>query len=147
MRRRLPTAIALATLVLAAAPVPAALFAHSYRFKGGVILEIGEGTEDGLRIDNVRFDVPSKVSGQVMRAGGLYEAEVAVSNTGTAAAKIGLAIALFDEAGNLLAAASGGSKLASIKPGRQKSFTLVFDGVHRHAERAATFQIAIETGP
>ena len=70
---------------------------------------------------------------------------MAISNTSGESRKVGLALALFDEEGRLLGVASGGSKLASIKPGRQKSFILLFDGVNSEAHRAATFQISMES--
>jgi hypothetical protein len=142
-RRLLVVAMLLGGVVLA--PAEAGLVSKQYTYKSGVILEIGVSTDDGLRLDNVRFQVPTKLSGQAARVGGLPSAEVAVSNGGDRGKKIGVSIALFDAEGRLVGTAGGGSRLISIKPGRQRSFTLVFDGVGDEADRATTFHIAVES--
>ena len=132
---------------LLAMPARAELLSKQYEFKGNVVLEVGVENDEGLRLDSVTFSVPLAVDGKVRRTGGLVQAEVAISNTRAEALRAGVAIALFDEEGRLLGAANGGNKLGSIKPGRQKRFDLVFDGVNQEAHRAATFQITIETKP
>lgn len=142
-RRLLAAALLLGGAIIA--PAEAGLVSKQYAYKSGVILEIGVSTDDGVRLDNVRFQVPSKLSGQAARVGGLPAAEVAVSNGGPKGAKVGVSIALFDGEGRLVGTASGGSRLVSIKPGRQRSFTLVFDGVGEAADRATTFHIAVES--
>ena len=76
------------------------------------------------------------------RLGRLFEGQTSIDFIGRR--KVGLAIALFDAEDRLLAVASGGSKLASIKPGRRKTFTLDFDGVFAEANRAVTFQVSLE---
>ncbi len=136
--------IALAAAVGAASADPG-LISKRFGFRQGVILEIGAATEDGARIDNVRFNVPTKVRGQISRVGGLFSAEIAISNTSSSSVRAGIAIALFDSQGQLVGAAGGGSKLGVIKPGRQKSFTLVFDGVNAAAGNADEFVISVET--
>lgn len=123
------------------------LMSRQYEFKPGVILEIAASTEDGLRLDNIRFQVPSKVSGKILRVSGLFTAEVAVSNMSGSPTKVGVAIALFDPEGRLVGVASGGNRLGAIKAGRQKSFTLVFDDVNSFFDAAKTFQITIESEP
>jgi hypothetical protein len=139
--------LAAAAAFLLASSAPAAVLSKKYDFKTGVILDIGAEMPGGLRIDNVRFEVPSTLGGKIMRVGGLFTAEVAVSNTGPETAKVGIAIALFDDQTRLLGVAGGGSKLASIKPGRQKSFTLVFDGVNAEAAGATHFYVSVEDKP
>jgi hypothetical protein len=147
MHRRLPGVLLVLVAATALDDARAGLVSREFQFKAGTILEVGAETPERLRIDNVRFDAPSKVSGKLVRLGGVFEAEVAVSNGGNESARAGIAIALFDDEGRLVGAASGGSKVVSIKPGRQKSFTLVFDGVTAEAERATRFHITLETKP
>ena len=43
--------------------------------------------------------------------------------------------------------ASGGNKLTPIKPERQRTFTLVFDGVNAVAHKATAFQISLLPKP
>jgi hypothetical protein len=132
------------TLLLALATPAVALVSKRYRFQEGPLLELGASGAAGLRLDSVRFKVPATVDDRITRAAGPFTARVYVSNTADRALRAGLAIALFDEEGRLLAVASGGSAMATIKPGRQKSFTLVFDGVNAEAHKATAFQISLE---
>lgn len=138
------------TLVLAAALglAPAAgaeLLSKGYEFKDSVTLEIGASTEDGLRIDSVRFHVPPTAGQRGQRTGGLANAEVAVSNVGTDPRKVGLALALFDREGRLVAVASAGTSLLPLKTGRQRTYTLVFDHVNGEVHKATRFQISLES--
>ena len=123
------------------------LLSKRYAFKAGVALEIAEVHPAGLRLDSVTFELPALQGDRVVRTSGLVTAQVAVSNTGTEPRRVGLAIALLDADGRLLGVAGGGSKLAPIKPERQKVFSLVFDGVNTEAHRATAFQISLEPKP
>ena len=123
------------------------LLSKRYDFKDRVILEISQTEPGGLRLDTVQFDLPSRTGDRLTRVAGLLTARVAVSNTGNESRKVGLAIALFDDEGRLLAVASGGNKLTPIKPDRQKTFTLVFDGVNAEAHKATAFHISLEPKP
>jgi len=113
-------------------------------FKDDVTLELGVTTGDGLRIDSVHFRAASS-GGGMMRIGDRMSAEIAVSNTSEQPLKVGLAIALFDGNERLLGVASGGTRIAPIKSGRQKRYTLVFGHVNSEAARAKTFQISMES--
>jgi hypothetical protein len=131
-------------LTVAPSVLTAELLSKRYEFKDGVVLEIAVPMRSGLRLESVLFRMPPTVEGRLTRAAGLLNANVVVENTSQAALKVGLAIALFDGEDRLLAVASGGSKLASIKPAHKKTFTLEFDGVFAEANRAKTFQISLE---
>jgi hypothetical protein len=144
MRRLTRVSILVLALSALAVSTEAALISRVFEFKSGVTLEVGSVTADGLRLDSIRFQLPSTGDGS-FRSGGLVTATVAVSNTTETSSKVGIAIALFDEGGKLVGVASGGSKLTSIKGDRQKTFTLVFDHVNGEAHRATTFQISLES--
>jgi hypothetical protein len=125
----------------------AGLLSKRYEFKSGVILEVGAQSEDGLRLDTVEFQVPTPIGGMVTRSGGLVTVDVAISNTAQEARRVGIAVALFDDAGRLLGVANGGNKLMSVKPGRQARFELSFDGVNAEAHRATVFHVSVEMKP
>jgi hypothetical protein len=146
MRRLFGISMLALTLAALAPGATAALISRVFEFKPGVTLEVGASTDDGMRLDSVRFQLPSAGDGS-FRSGGLATATVAVSNTTEASSKVGIAIALFDEGGKLVGVASGGTKLTSIKGDRQKSFTLVFDHVNDAAFKTKTFQITLESKP
>jgi hypothetical protein len=138
-------ALALAAGTLPAPPASAQIVSRSYVFKSGVILEMALPTDAGLRLDSVYFEMPPKTSGRLTAADRPVTAVVAVSNTSEEARKAGLALALYDDDGRLLAVASGGSKLGWVKPGRQQSFSLVFGGAYSEAHLATTFQVTLES--
>lgn len=146
MKRRALDRILLAVLCLSllALPAQAELLSKRYQFKAGVVLEISTSNNRGLRLDTVTFEMPETVDGRLTVASGLLRAQVAVSNVAAESRKVGLAIALYDDEDRLLAVASGGSKLTSIKPDRSKTYSLVFEGVFAEALRATTFQISLE---
>lgn len=121
-----------------------ALLSKRYDFHADVTLDIGAALDDGLRLDSVRFDLPVAADDRITRTAGLVTAHVSISNTAERRRKVGLAIALFDAEGRLLGVASGGNLLASIHGQRQKSFTLIFEGVYAEAHKASAFQISVE---
>ncbi len=145
MRSRRIRLTAVLLLCLSIWLLPAqALTSKTYKFKEGVILQIG-ASADGLRLDNVSFRVPKAKEGRLFRTSGSVKAQVAISNEGAESRRVGIAIALFDSEGNLVGVASGGSRWLPVKPERQNTYVLVFDDVNELAHQAATFQISIET--
>ncbi len=145
MRRVLAVLLVVGSIAAVAPVARGSLLSKTYNFKSDVTLEIGAATEEGLRIDSVRFLLPSTLGGRLFRTGGLVNVEVALSNTASTGQRVGIAVALFDEQGRLVGVASGGSRWVPIKPDRQKLFRLVFDDVNGEAYRAKTFQISVES--
>jgi len=146
MRRLLAaTTIALGTLWIAPSPMAANLLSKNYNFEADTTLEVGVTNDPGIRLDAVRFELPSTVGGRFFRTGGLVTVFVSLSNTSEHSQKVGVAIALFDDQARLVGVASGGSHWLPIKAGRQKSFKMIFDNVNGEAYKAKTFQISIES--
>ena len=116
-----------------------------WTFPGANVTGPGAATGDGLRIDTVRFHIPPTAGSPGQRTGGLANAEIAVSNVGEKAHKVGVAVALFDAEGRLLGVASAGTSLRPLKVGRQRTYTLVFDHVNGEVQRATRFQISVES--
>lgn len=131
-------------LFMQASVVDAGLVSKSFEFKPGVTLEIGASTNDGLRVDSVRFVMPSTTAVRTASEAGV---EVAISNTSQKSQRVGVAVALFDVEGRMVGVASGGTKFMPIKPGRQKSYKLIFDSVYVESPRATAFQISVESKP
>ncbi len=137
----------LGTILWAIPNVCAAPVSKRHEFKGGVKLAMALSSTSGLRLDTVRFQVPAPRGDRLLPTGGPLTADVAVSNTAEQAHMVGLAIALYDDEGHLLAVASGGNRIAPIRPDRQKTFNLIFDGVNAEAHKATAFQISLEAKP
>lgn len=123
------------------------LFSKTFQYKPTTALTIGADIEPGIRLDTVRFLVPTGEDGKISRAGDSATAEVAISNTGAESRKIGVALALFDDAGRLLGVASGGDRMIPLKPGRQATYVLTFAMVNAETPSATRFQISVETKP
>jgi hypothetical protein len=58
---------------------------------------------------------------------------------------VGIAIAVFDESGNMVAAGSGGNKLGHLGKGDRDEFRIAFPYVYRNLPNAKTIQITLET--
>ena len=135
--------IALA-LLLSGGTVEGALISKTYEFNAGAILEIGVPTGDGLRLESVRFQMPTTTG---VRTSSEATIEVIVSNGSDRGKRVGIGVALFDAQGRLVGVASGGTRLVGLKAGRNKSYKLVFADLNVEAPRATTFQISLETKP
>src|SRR6266542_6609355 len=68
-----------------------------------------------------------------------------VDNNGFLSYEVGVAIAIFDADGNIVAAGSGGVKLGSLAKGERDTFTIKFPYVYRNLEKAKTFLVTLET--
>ena len=148
MNIRILTPLAVALTLFLASPADAGLFTKTFKFKPDTTLEVGADIDGGVRLDTVRFKFPATTEGgKLTRAAGLVKADVAVSNLGTSARTIGVAIALLDDDGRLLAVGSGGTKLFPLRKERQIVYTLVFDGVNSEATKATVFKISLEPKP
>jgi hypothetical protein len=58
---------------------------------------------------------------------------------------VGIALAVFDENGNLIAAGSGGNKLGHLNKGDRDEFRVAFPYVYRNLQNAKSFLITLET--
>ena len=83
----------LLTLAVSLGFVQGGILCKTYKFKQGVLLEIGEVSEDELRLDSVQFFLPSDSKG-MFKIGPGVRAEVAISNLGSEPTQVGIAIAL-----------------------------------------------------
>jgi hypothetical protein len=90
--------------------------------------------------DQVIFEFPSSV----MRLETANKARVAVTNGAPGKVRVGLAIALFNEEGNLVAAGVGGNKGGTMAPGEKEEFSIFFYYVSEQIPSTKTFQITLE---
>jgi hypothetical protein len=58
---------------------------------------------------------------------------------------VGIALAVFDENGNLIAAGSGGNKVGHLNKGDRDEFRVAFPYVYRNLQNAKTFLLTLET--
>jgi len=72
-------------------------------------------------------------------------AEVRVDNNGFIDQVVGIAIAVFDDQGNMIAAGSGGNKIGHLDKGERDHFRIAFPYVYRNLSKAKYFYLTIET--
>jgi hypothetical protein len=75
------------------------------------------------------------------------KAVVRVDNNSARDQEVGVAIALFDEDGTMLAAGSGGIKVGDLDRGERDTFTVRFPYVYRNIKKAKYFFLTVETKP
>ena len=59
----------------------------------------------------------------------------------------GVALAVFDADGTMLAAGSGGIKMGDLDKGERDTFTIRFPYVYRNLKNASYFYLTVETKP
>jgi len=132
--------------VLSSAPSRAMMLSKEFAFKPHVELVIGAEVRDGqqgVRLDTVQFLFPDTT--KMVRFSNAIKVDVSLSNTGTEAQKVGVAIALYADDGALVGVASGGSKWMAIKPDRRSFYTLKFADVNSRISEATRFRVTLET--
>lgn len=145
MRRWRHTFLVLCAGLVLGSPLHAEFLSKTFVFKAGVALEIAADLGDGLRLDTVRFFVPEEYDRETY--GAAPYAEVQVSNLGAKSRMFGVAIAILDESGKLLAAAHGGPKAFPLRTLRQGTYRVTFRKVNAAVASAARFSIALESAP
>ena len=133
-------AILLLFAAAAATPCGAATVSKKYQLEKNrpVSLELSAGQ---VRVEQVLFEFPASVL-RVETAG---KARVTVVNGAAGKVRVGLALALFDEEGNLVAAGAGGNKGGQVAPGEKAEFSVFFYYVTERILSATSFQITLES--
>lgn len=146
MLRRVPVAFAL--LGIAAALLPASLSADQITKKfdwkpvGGIQDIDVEVTR--IKVSQVTFDLGSTLSGTPMRRSSA-KARVRTDNNGFINTEVGIAIVVFDEEGNVVAAGSSGTKWGYLTKGDRAYYTVDFPYVYRNLDKAKSFLVTLET--
>ena len=121
----------------------AELFSKAYTFKPNTTLEVGAELPGGLRLDTIEF-VMAPEDGKPQGTFSGPKVKVGISNLGTAAVKVGVAIAVTDADGRLVGVAGGGTKLFPLRADRTITYTLSIDGVRAELAAGTVFRISIE---
>ena len=93
-------------------------------------------------ITQIEFDLGSKM--EPLRSS-TARAVARVDNNGFIPQEVGIALAIFDAEGNLIAAGNGGVKVGYLSKGQRDTFTIHFSNVYRNLDKAASFIISQET--
>ena len=97
---------------------------------------------DRVVVSSLQFDLGSQVPPTQFSTA---KCVARVDNNGFLAYEVGVAVVLFDEDGDIVAAGSGGVKLGSLGKGERDTFTIKFPSVYRNFNKAKTFIVTLET--
>ena len=97
-----------------------------------------------IAISEIRYDF-----GDIYTATRVSSAKavVRVDNNSARDQEVGLALAIFDASGTMLAAGSGGIKMGDLAKGERDTFTIRFPYVYRNLKNASYFYLTVETKP
>lgn len=99
---------------------------------------------DGLVVKTIYFNEREPKSRFLKGRKFGYRAQLEVKNTSTKPRTPGFAVAVLDEEGRLLGAATGGTKFGAVKPGETETFDLNFYQVKQRLRRGAKFLLSVE---
>ena len=139
MVRRLSLAVLLAGF---AAVLSAQVATQKYDWKPVNGVQYVHVETNHIVLSQLVFDLGSKMK---PLASSTARAVAQVDNNGFIAEEVGVAIAIFDADGNLVAAGSGGVKVGHLSKGERDTFTIKFPYVYRNIEKAASFIATLET--
>jgi hypothetical protein len=142
MRRALVSASACLALV---APLGAQQVTRSFDYKPVDGIQNVSLAVDDVKVHQVVFKVPRE-GGTAARAA-KSEAVVRVDNEGQASVAVGVAVVVMDEAGNIVAAGSGGTRKAWLAAGERGPVAMRFPFVSRNFSKAKRFTITMEVEP
>lgn len=146
MVKRLP-GLASAALVCAlavAAPASAELLTKKFDWTPvGGAQKVDMQVND-IAVSQVRFDLGDTIA-PIRRSSA--KAVARVDNNSEIDQEVGIAIAVFDGEGNLIAAGNGGNKVGELNHGDRQEFTVPFAYVYRNLKNARSFLVTLETKP
>lgn len=99
---------------------------------------------DGLKVNSIFFNLREPATKFLKGATFGTRAQVEVTNTGKTTRVAGFAVAVLDEEGRLLGAATGGAKVSGVKPGETETFDLNFTQVKERIPKGAVYLLTVE---
>ncbi|MDQ2871201.1 MAG: hypothetical protein M3S32_10680 [Acidobacteriota bacterium] len=142
MVKRLSLILAAAFTVALASPLSAELMTKKFDWAPvGGIQRIDMQLND-IAISEMRFDLGDTVAPIRVSSA---KAVVRVDNNSQQDQEVGVAIAVFDAEGNLVAAGDGGNKVGDLNKGDRSEFTVRFSYVYRNLKSARSFLLTLET--
>jgi hypothetical protein len=129
-------------LVVTAAPLSGEIITKKFDWQPvGGVQKTDMSTTD-MAISEIRFDLGDTLP-PIRRS--TAKAVVRVDNNSQIDQEVGVAVAVFDGDGNLIAAGNGGNKVGELNKGEREEFTVPFSYVYRNLHNAKTFLVTLET--
>jgi CubicO group peptidase (beta-lactamase class C family) len=128
--------------LLVASPLSAGVATEKYDWHPAKGVQDIHVEADRVIVSSLEFDMGDRM--KPLQAS-TAKAVARVDNNGFLAYEVGVAIAIFDGDGNIVAAGSGGVKMGSLGKGERDTFTIRFPYVYRNLANAKTFTVTLET--
>lgn len=134
-----------AAAIFAAAPLSAQQATQKFDYKPVDSIQTISLAIDKVKINQIVFKTGKAVGGPLRRSNA--ECVIRIDNDGLTPVQAGVAVALFDEEGNLVAAGSGGTRVGWLWAGERDTSAIRFPFVYRNMEKAKTFIVTLEVSP
>lgn len=119
-------------------------FCKKYDVEFNKWIRIDEGPKPVV-IRDIKFESPSYIGPKKLDIKGLPQAVINFKNYGETSLKVKIAIALFDESGNLVGCGTTSSRFVYTKGGKEETAVISFSNVRSRIDHAKTFIITVET--
>jgi hypothetical protein len=100
---------------------------------------------DKIKINQIVFKTGNGAGGPLRRS--TAECVVRVDNDGQTPVAVGVAVAILDGDGNIVAAGSGGTRVGWLSAGERDTSAIRFPFVYRNLDKAKTFMLTMEVEP
>ena len=100
---------------------------------------------DQINLRQVDLSFGGKIGGPLQKSKG--SVKCMMDNNGEKASEVGIAVVIMDEAGNIVGAATAGTKVGPLKKGQRDTSTVDFGYVYRNLEKARRMIVTLETRP
>lgn len=122
---------------------PLGFFSQKYPYQWDVLLPL-KTEVDGLKLNTIFFNRREIRSGPLKGAEFGTRAQIEVTNTAKKMRVPNFAVAVFDDEGRLLGAATGGSKITGVHPGETETFDLNFSRILQRLPKGTNFVLSLE---
>jgi len=127
-------------------PMAAGQATKKYDLEPGATAQTVDVTVDNVNVNQVILQIKNTDGSSPLRKSG-SEAKVRMDNNGTTDVEAGVAVVVQDEAGNVLAAGSCGTKVGWLKAGERDTCKADFSYVFRNLANARSLTVTLETRP
>jgi hypothetical protein len=144
MAKRSPLLLSALVALAVAAPASAQLVTKKFDWSPLNGTQKVDVQMNDVAISLIRFDLGDTIAPIRVSSA---KAVVRVDNNSDIDQEVGVAIAVFDADGNVVAAGNGGNKVGELNKGDREEFTVRFPYVYRHLSSAKSFLVTLETKP
>ncbi len=144
MSKRSPVLLAALVALSVAVPASAQLVTKKFDWSPVNGVQKVDIQVNDVVISQMKFDLGDTIAPIRVSSA---KASVRVDNNSEMDQEVGVAVAVFDGEGNLIAAGNGGNKVGELNHGEREEFTVRFSYVYRNLHSARSFLVTLETKP